>query len=118
MTEPVLCPTCNQPMPDGDHTVIDLGDRKTLVIRGSYVRLTPNQKQLFLSLWRRRPRYVRHGTIMDDLYGLEPEEAWPDQKIIDVYVCKLRRALKDTPIDVETSWGEGFRVVLKEDAPA
>ena len=34
----------------------------------------------------------------------------PEMKIIDVYVCKLRRKLGAYDIEIETVWGWGYRM--------
>src|SRR4051794_32177910 len=42
------------------------------------------------------------------LYGARPECDWPDEKIIDVQICKLRAAIKPHGIEIGTKWGEGW----------
>lgn len=44
--------------------------------------------------------------IYNALYGLHDEP--PGQKIIDVYVCKIRTKLKPWNIPIETLWGRGY----------
>lgn len=64
---------------------------------------------------------VRKGTaltkqmLLDHLYGGRDE---PEQKIIDVFVCKLRKKLVQATGGehyIETLWGRGY--VLRDPAP-
>lgn len=65
---------------------------------------------------------VRKGTaltkqmLLDHLYGGRDE---PEQEIIDVFVCKLRKKLVQATGGehyIETLWGRGY--VLRDPAPA
>lgn len=53
-------------------------------------------------------RTLTKGQILSAVYVDSPEE--PQEKIIDVFVCRLRRKLADTPILIETVWGQGYRL--------
>lgn len=49
------------------------------------------------------------GQIMTALYGLRPaEHEIPEQKIVDVFVCKLRKKVVPFGITIETVWGIGY----------
>ncbi len=52
-------------------------------------------------------RTLTKGQILSAVYGGIDE---PFEKIIDVFVCRLRRKLADTPILIETVWGQGYRL--------
>lgn len=47
--------------------------------------------------------------IVTHIYAGRIDEA-PDKKIVDVYVCKIRKALAGMSIAVETAWGTGYHV--------
>ena len=52
-------------------------------------------------------RVARNWTLLEQL---PPKEGGPDRglKIVDVYICKLRKSIgKDA---IETVWGEGYRL--------
>jgi two-component system cell cycle response regulator CtrA len=49
----------------------------------------------------------RKSTFMTALYGDEADDP-PEEKIIDVMICKMRKKLVPFGIMIETSWGEGF----------
>ncbi len=58
----------------------------------------------------RAGRCVTKEMILDHCYGGMDE---PEQKIVDVFVCKLRKKLRDAgaPSDfIETVWGRGYLV--------
>jgi len=79
--------------------------------------LTKKEMTLLFAILRRR-NGVSRDQIMLALYTGESVDEQPDIKIVDVFVCKLRRKLanpdnpayavpKDT---IKTVWGRGYRV--------
>lgn len=44
--------------------------------------------------------------VMVSLYGDKPDAAM--EKIVDVYICKIRKKLKPFGIDIQTVWGRGW----------
>ena len=62
----------------------------------------------FLQVLGMAKGYVRSKErLLVALYGLEADV---DIKIIDVFACKLRRKLAGTGIEIQTVWGEGYRL--------
>jgi two-component system cell cycle response regulator CtrA len=57
--------------------------------------------------------------ILDHLYGGLDE---PNPKIIDVFICKIRKKLQALGVDdfIETNWGRGYMVIdhRQDAAPA
>lgn len=51
-------------------------------------------------------RMVSRDAAMVAIYS-DREEA-PHEKIVDVWVCKLRAKLKPFPIEIITRWGQGW----------
>lgn len=49
--------------------------------------------------------------LHDFIYGDRPEADWPELKIVDVFICKLRGKLRPIGIEIETVWGQGYRLV-------
>lgn len=47
-------------------------------------------------------------SIMMALYSDRAEE--PEIKIVDVFVCKMRRKLSKFGVRIETVWGQGYRL--------
>ena len=48
--------------------------------------------------------------ILAVAYSDRLDQDLPELKIVDVWVCKIRKKLKPLGIDVETIWGEGHAV--------
>jgi two-component system cell cycle response regulator CtrA len=53
---------------------------------------------------------VRKDAMLSQLYSID--EAEPDQKIIDVFICKLRKKLAAAGAAglISTVWGAGYRL--------
>lgn len=88
---------------------VDLNQRCALV-DGRHVHLTDKEYVILETLALRRGRIVTKEHLMDALYAGHDE---PLMKIIDVFVCKLRKKLSDMMGDpglVETVWGRGYRI--------
>ncbi len=47
--------------------------------------------------------------MMDLVYADRPNDE-PQSKIIDVFVCKLRRKLKPYALEIGTVWGQGYQM--------
>lgn len=47
--------------------------------------------------------------IMFHIYSDRPNDV-PEIKIVDVFVCKVRRKLKPFDISIQTIWGIGYRL--------
>jgi hypothetical protein len=73
-------------------------------------RARPTEWRLLEILWRRRDRFVSQDSLMILLYAHRPDEA-PLGKIIDVFVCQLRRRLALTPYSIATKFGAGYRFI-------
>ena len=47
--------------------------------------------------------------LMSALYSLRPDEP-PHEKIVDVFVCKVRKKLRPFGVEILTVWGQGYRI--------
>ncbi len=90
---------------------IDL-NTKTVEAKGEPVRLTGREYAILELLAIRKGATLSKEVFLNHLYGGMEE---PEFKIIDVFVCKLRKKLADY-LDgknyIETVWGRGY--VLRE----
>lgn len=69
--------------------------------------LTPGEASVFGALMKRD--LMTKETAMAAIYrDLGRDEA--EIKIVDVFVCKMRKKLKPFDIIVETVWGHGYRI--------
>jgi two-component system cell cycle response regulator CtrA len=87
-------------------------DTKTVEVDGQRVHLTGKEYQMLELLSLRKGTTLTKEMFLNHLYGGVDE---PELKIIDVFVCKLRKKLEDASNGdnyIETVWGRGY--VLKD----
>ncbi len=90
-------------------------DEKTIEACGRPVHLTGKEYQMLELLSLRKGTTLTKEMFLNHLYGGMDE---PELKIIDVFVCKLRKKLSEATGGenyIETVWGRGY--VLREPAP-
>jgi two-component system cell cycle response regulator CtrA len=91
-------------------------DAKTVEINGARVHLTGKEYQMLELLALRKGTTLTKEMFLSQLYGGMDE---PEAKIIDVFICKLRKKLANASGGndyIETVWGRGY--VLREPAEA
>lgn len=97
-----------------DDMVVNL-DEKTVAIAGSYVNLTGKEYGVLELLSLRKGSTITKEMMLNHLYGGLDE---PELKIIDVFICKMRKKLANASGGknyIETVWGRGY--ALREGAP-
>jgi len=90
-------------------------DAKTVEVDQDRVHLTGKEYQMFELLSLRKGTTLTKEMFLNHLYGGMDE---PELKIIDVFICKLRKKLaKATGGEhhIETVWGRGY--VLRDPKP-
>jgi two-component system cell cycle response regulator CtrA len=83
-------------------------DAKTVEVNGSRVHLTGKEYQMLELLSLRKGTTLTKEMFLNHLYGGMDE---PELKIIDVFICKLRKKLAastDGNHHIETVWGRGY----------
>src|SRR5881275_3590774 len=81
-------------------------DAKTVEVDGSRVHLTGKEYQMLELLSLRKGTTLTKEMFLNHLYGGMDE---PELKIIDVFICKLRKKLRAAGSDaVRTIWGRGY----------
>jgi two-component system cell cycle response regulator CtrA len=100
------------------HSVVRVGDlsvdldRKAVEVGGDRVHLTGKEYQMIELLCLRKGSTLTKEMFLNQLYGGMDE---PEIKIIDVFICKLRRKLANASGGkdyIETIWGRGY--ILRE----
>ncbi len=89
-------------------------DAKTVEVGGSPVHLTGKEYQMLELLSLRKGTTLTKEMFLNHLYGGMDE---PELKIIDVFICKLRKKLSEATGGenyIETVWGRGY--VLRDPA--
>ncbi len=72
--------------------------------------LSPGEGRVVAAVWKAAPNIVTKERLMIALYGLRNDV--PEEKIVDVMICKARRRLAALDVRIETHWGQGFRMDL------
>ncbi len=97
-------------------------DAKTVEVDGTSVHLTGKEYQMLELLSLRKGTTLTKEMFLNHLYGGMDE---PELKIIDVFICKLRKKLTEATSGdnyIETVWGRGYvlrdpQVLDKDDPP-
>jgi two-component system, cell cycle response regulator CtrA len=96
-------------------SVITVGDlivnleTRDVEVRGQKLHLTAKEYQILALLALRRGSTLTKEMFLNHLYGGLDDE--PDAKIIDVFICKLRKKLANASGGqdyIETVWGRGY----------
>ena len=83
-------------------------DAKTVEVNGSRVHLTGKEYQMLELLSLRKGTTLTKEVFLNHLYDGMDE---PEMKIIDVFICKLRKKLVAATFGqhhIETVWGRGY----------
>jgi len=83
-------------------------DAKTVEVGGQRVHLTGKEYQMLELLSLRKGTTLTKEMFLNHLYGGMDE---PELKIIDVFICKLRKkldAVSGSQNYIETVWGRGY----------
>lgn len=108
-----FCPHCSGPL-DDPFTVAwggwEFDERRNILTAPKVVQFTHIEGVVIAAILRRHGR-VAHKT--DHLYaaicGNRPDADWPEIKIVDVVVCKVRKKLfKADVFMIERAWGQGY----------
>ena len=89
-------------------------DAKTVEVEGKAVHLTGKEYQMLELLSLRKGTTLTKEMFLNHLYGGMDE---PELKIIDVFICKLRKKLTEATEGenyIDTVWGRGY--VLRDPA--
>ena len=90
-------------------------DTKTVEVDDQRVHLTGKEYAMLELLSLRKGTTLTKEMFLNHLYGGMDE---PEQKIIDVFICKLRKKLQTATGEdnyIETVWGRGY--VLRDPTP-
>ena len=91
-------------------------DAQSVEVKGKPIHLTGKEYQILELLSLRKGMTLSKEMFLNHLYGGMDE---PELKIIDVFICKLRKKLSEAlggKNVIETVWGRGY--VLREPSPA
>jgi two-component system cell cycle response regulator CtrA len=69
-------------------------------------RLTAAETRVMMALAARELATEAH--VMSALYGLRPDGDTAEEKIVDVFICKIRKKVAPFGVRIETVWGRGW----------
>ncbi|MBZ9939167.1 winged helix-turn-helix domain-containing protein [Mesorhizobium sp. BR1-1-16] len=81
---------------------------------GQSVRLPSLEFCFFEALRQSYPRVLSKEAMFDKVYGARPECDWPEPKIIDVMICKMRPKLAPLGLIISTHWGVGYSITFAD----
>lgn len=83
-----------------------LGAQFDIAMPDSWIKynLTSREGRLFDLLYSRKGQCVSRETLHQSLYGTSINGG-PQEKIIDVFICKLRSKLEGSDVWIQTMWG-------------
>src|ERR1700746_2217312 len=96
-----------QPVINTDDLCVNL-DSKTVEVNGARVHVTGKEYQMLELLALRKGTTLTKEMFLSHLYGGMGE---PEMKIVDVFICKLRKKLASASGGkhyIETIWGRGY----------
>lgn len=109
------CPNCGEKLrPDalltwGGWHLDEYGQE--LSFANERIRLTPAHRDVMAALIRFRGRVVSKEALFGAVYSTRPECDHPEIKIVDVFVCKLKKMHPLIYSGVDTIWGRGYRLL-------
>lgn len=77
-------------------------------IDGWGVDWTSSQRLIVSTLFAASPEAVPSERLWSLLYAARPGDDGPDEKIIGVYICKIRKRLPPEHGQIVTYWGRGY----------
>ena len=89
-------------------------NRHMALIEGHQLQLTGKEFRIVEFLELRKGSVLSKTAFLSHLYGGMDE---PEMKIIDVFICKLRKKIETAGAQhalIETVWGRGYRVDIPE----
>lgn len=103
-------PNCTCPLCGSDGVALPIAilpERGMVVANGKFAILTGSEALLLQRLAEVFPRIATKEALLEWMYQLTPD-AEPEIKIIDVYVCKIRKKIAPLGIRIDTAWGKGY----------
>lgn len=101
------CPLCNHELPVSKGTFVD-NESGAILIDGQVVEETLRTREVLGVLINKSPRIVSRGYIMDHIYGLEAAGDEPQEKVVDVFLVRARKAIKNTNYEIVNECGRGW----------
>ena len=77
--------------------------------------LTPQESTIFSVLISADGGIVSKDKMMSEYVASSTNtDSIPQVKILDVFICKIRKKLKQWDISIQTSWGQGWYITRED----
>jgi two-component system, cell cycle response regulator CtrA len=104
------CECCGQAVPEFGGIVAD-DDRSEVRFNGLSIYLTREEFVVFRALLDRPGRVVSKDQFLDALYWNRHGEDEPYAKIVDVFICRIRKKITPAGLEIRTHRGRGFELL-------
>ena len=84
-----------------------------MIAAGRVAAFTQREFELLDALHTASPRVLTKQQLLNALYWRGSEDEEPEIKIVDVFVCNIRKKLEGMPIEIGTAWGKGYRLIIQ-----
>ena len=101
------CPLCGHELLEEQGIRID-EESGFVILDGKEIKTSRRLRQILGILIKNSPHVVSRAFIMDEVYGLLTDREEPAEKIIDIFVCKVRQTIKGSNYEIRTIWGKGW----------
>lgn len=91
-------------------------DGRDPVVNGKEVKLSQREHAIFTHMALQPNRVITKESIFEAVYGMQDNQ--PYDKVVDVYICKLRKKLKQVTKGreyIETVYGRGYKLSVSDD---
>lgn len=89
-------------------------EQRTVRGEGNPFRVSKAEIRVLMVILRAKGRVLRRELIMDSLYGDCPNADMPGEKILEVWICRLRRKHPELRRHLATVWGTGYFMRARE----
>lgn len=103
------CPLCGSEV---EIPLTLLHERGMVVANGKFAMLTGHEAMLLQKLSEVFPRMLSKEAILEWMYQINPDKE-PEIKIVDVYICKIRKKIKPLGIEIDAHRGGGYALSAK-----
>lgn len=86
----------------------DLDQERVAMVR--QYGFTSSEAALVIALRRAKGRSLSKEHLLRIMHPNRNPDEMPDAKIVDVFVCKIRKKLKGKALAITTDWGLGYRL--------
>ncbi len=105
------CAQCGRPFETADrHGVVQISSGVFVVGGITTIKLTLAEQDIFEVLLNAFGKFVHRDALFARVWG----QSGTNIKVLDVYICKLRKKLAGTGLEIRNSWGVGYGLFARD----